>query len=183
MGLSEEEKAIAKILIDSFVGFYKTRDPKYLEPLKDIIFFGNGEPFHFTPGSTEEIIANIEGAMLVTDMRLKMDREEYKKKYGERIKEITKENIKPDTKIYPVVIMEDKAIKVIQIPDWELKQFFKYLALMEAFYYTRDIEYLEKIVENVIVDVNGEIHFPEENPYFILINYDKLKEAMEKFNI
>ncbi len=184
MMFSEAERRFWQKMFDGIVKFYKTRDPKVLESLKEsLVFIENGHIVDYEMDTPEEAIAHIERMMKMSDPFLEEDREKFKKKYGQEIKEQMKEYMKNNPDTYHVTIMENKAIRVIEIPEGELRDILEYWALVETFYETKDLKYLDKILDKYFIDTNGETHFPEENPLFILINFDKLKSEIDKFSM
>ncbi len=184
MMFSEEPERFWQKYFDCLFKFYKSHDPKDLEPLKDMwLIDDDGKTVHFkTDDPPEEMLAGIEEMMLSRDEFLEKHREEFKRKYSQEIKELTEQYMKNQPKTYKVTIMENKAIRIIEVPDISLQDVLEYWTLVEKFYETREMKYALEIRRKYIVDVNGEIHFPEENPLFILINYDKLKSEIEKLS-
>ncbi len=186
MALEEEEK-IAKTFFDCVIKFYKSRDPKDLEPLKQIVLTHGGHigigNFEIDISSPEEMIRRTELLMRDNIPFIVEQRMIFRKQFGKQLKEKVKEYMKTNPITYHVPIMENKAIRVIEIPDTELENVLEYWALMEMFYETKDLEFLVRITHKYFVDTNGDLHFPEENPFFILINYDKLKSEIEKFSV
>ncbi len=184
MMFSEEPEKFWQKYFDCLSKFHKSHDPKDLEPLKYMWLTENGQTIRFkTDGSPEEILAEIERIMLSGNPILDKRREQYKENHGQHIKEMMKLYMKNEPETYKVAIMENKAIRVIEVPDAELEDVIEYWKLLEKFYETRDMKCIKEIMREYFVDTNGDLHFPEDNPYFILINYDKLKSEIDKVSI